>query len=149
MQLVLGVIDLPYSENPNAGPVEMTGEVAQKLERNYGVMQFFFDAHSDFVAQSLEESFAGSLANALLGQPRQADAALFNHACGEIENRFKQFLSAKEMDGKVNGVPTKASLLGISSRFKDRGNRKKKRGPRPSFIDTGLYQSSFKAWVEE
>jgi len=148
MQLVLGVIDMPYAENPNGGPVEMTGEVAQKLERNYGIMQFFFDAHADFVAQQLEDSFAGALANALMGAPRQADAGLYNQACSKIETRFKTFLSMKEMDGKINGVPTKASLLGISHRFKDSKNRKKKRGPRPSFIDTGLYQTNFKAWME-
>lgn len=148
MDLVLGVIDLPYAEEPSGGPVEMTGEVATKLERNYGIMKFFFNAHQDEVALMLEDSFAGSLANALMGAPKQADTALFNQACSKIETKFKMFLSQKEMDGKIAGVPTKASLMGYSGRFKDSKNRKKKRGPRPSFIDTGLYQASFKSWVD-
>ena len=147
--LNLGVIDKPYAENA-ADPhlVEMTSEVATKLERNYGIMQFFYNEHEQFIANALEESFADALQNALLGGPRAQDGAIFNQACANIETRFKQFLSNQEMDRKIGGVPTEASLLGISSRFKDRRNKKKKRGPRPSFIDTGLYQSSFKAWVE-
>ena len=154
MQLNLGVIDIPYAEIPDSGPVEMTGEVAQKLERNYGVMQFFFDQHADFVALELEDSFAGALANALMGAPKRADSALFNQACSKIETKFKYFIDNKEMDGKAGGVPTKASLEGVSHRFKYK-NRKRasksrvRNNPvRPSFQDTGLYEASFKAWVE-
>jgi hypothetical protein len=69
------------------------------------------------------------------------------HSPAEIEERFKDFLSLQEMDKLgVPGVPTEAAKKGKSSRFKRR--RSKGGAPRPSFIDTGLYQSSFKAWVD-
>jgi hypothetical protein len=51
----------------------------------------------------------------------------------------------KEMDRLgYPGVPTKASLDGVSHRFKN------KRGApgRPSFSDTGLYEDSFVAWID-
>jgi hypothetical protein len=61
-----------------------------------------------------------------------------------IENAFRQFLSLKEMDKLgVPGVPTQAALEGRSKRFKSG----KGPAPRPSFIDTGQYQSTFRAWV--
>jgi hypothetical protein len=66
---------------------------------------------------------------------------------GEIEAAFRQFLEQQEMDGRVDGVPTKASLKGVSHRLK-RPNAKDN-PTRPSFIDTGLYSASMKAWTEE
>ena len=42
----------------------------------------------------------------------------------------------------VDGVPTQAALEGKNSRLKvERGER------RPSFIDGGLFKSSFVAWI--
>ncbi|EJC5177426.1 DUF1353 domain-containing protein [Salmonella enterica] len=42
----------------------------------------------------------------------------------------------------TEGVPTARALEGISKRFKNR-----KGEPRPSFIDTGMFQASMRAWV--
>jgi hypothetical protein len=77
-----------------------------------------------------------------MGAPPSIDA--FGAAQGKIDALFRKFLTSKEMDGLgIPGVPTLASLEGISRRFK-RGH-----GPaRPSFIDTGLYESDFKSWVD-
>jgi hypothetical protein len=44
----------------------------------------------------------------------------------------------------IPGVPTLAAQEGRSSRFK----KGKGKGPRKSFIDTGLYVGSFKSWVD-
>ena len=79
----------------------------------------------------------------MMGAPVDAGSPF---AAGEsqIENRFKQFLSLREVEKLgIPGVPTKAALAGVSHRFKG-----KKGGRRPSFIDTGLYQASFKAWID-
>lgn len=150
MKLHLGVLDHPYTEEDG----ETTGEVAQKLEDNYSVMAFFVNAHEDFIALQLENSFSGALNDLLNGAPQRPVSDLFNGACGRIETMFRLFLDNKEMDHQVGGVPTQASLNGVSHRFKSKNRKTASRkgvraNPvRPSFIDTGEYQASFKSWVE-
>jgi hypothetical protein len=73
-------------------------------------------------------------------------------AMSHIGEAFKDSISLKKYDEWIGGnkVPTKASLPtakrpgGISHRFKS-GHTK---GARPSFRNTGLYQSSFAAWMD-
>lgn len=155
MRINLGVVDLPYSHTANLGATRRgkhkgrarastTGDVADILEAKYGVMGAFVDRHSSEIEDALAESVRGHLESLLMGGPVTGDVYDLTIAAGsEIEVMFQKFLDAKEMDGLVNGVPTQASLDGISHRFKT------KRGPaRPSFIDTGLYQSSFRCWGE-
>ena len=138
--LHLGVIDQPYQTGR-----ESTGDVAEILEAKYEVMGHFVKKHEQDIANDLENSLEGALENVLLGGPPSSDP--FAAATSAIDNRFKKFLSLKEMDALgVPGVPTQASLAGYSKRFKQK--QKKGRGPRPSFIDTGLYQASFKSWVD-
>ena len=62
---------------------------------------------------------------------------------GETMKAFNVFLEGEEMAGlSVDGVPTLAALEGKNSRLKiERGER------RPSFIDGGLFKSSFVAWI--
>jgi hypothetical protein len=136
--LHLGVIDQPYSTGGKT-----TGDVAEILEGKYEVMGHFADKHEQDIANDLENSLEGVLENLLLGAPPAQNA--FAQAESAIENRFKQFLSLKEMDSLgVSGVPTAAALAGKSKRFKSGRGPK----PRPSFIDTGLYQANFKSWVD-
>jgi hypothetical protein len=150
--LHLGVDDIPYSEppppvkrgrKPKAGPAnETTGDVAELLEDKYHIMQIFYEQHQKDIALALEESLAGTLENLLLGAP--TNLSPLGEAADKIQTTFKRFLSEKEMDRLgYPGIPTKASLMGISHRFKG-----KRGSPRPSFIDTGLYENSFRAWVD-
>lgn len=163
--LVLGVIDQPYDNRPpgdkkakkvpkgkkkivkktNKGQSNTvtTGDVAEFLETKYKVMERFSDFNMKKITSNLEESLAGALENMMMGSPPLDDP--FVSACANIEKDFKSFLSEKKLDSLgVSGIPTKASLDGDSKRFK------KGKGPkgRPSFIDTGLYQASFKSWVK-
>jgi hypothetical protein len=46
----------------------------------------------------------------------------------------------------LRGVPTKAALKGINHRL--RHPYRKSNPRRPSFVDTGLYVASFRAWME-
>jgi hypothetical protein len=50
------------------------------------------------------------------------------------------------------GVPTAAALAGVRTSLKKKKElknpRKRSLGRRPSFIDTGMYRDSFKAWVD-
>lgn len=138
--LHLGVVDMPYDSSKSGAT---TGDVATWLEGDYHVMRVFFELHDAEIAAALEESIKGSLETVLMGGP--GGGANFGSATSAIEDLFRKFIDSKEMDRLgVPGVPTQASLMGVSKRFK------LKRGPvRPSFQDTGLYEDNFTAWVEQ
>lgn len=157
--LHLGVIDIPYvdKEKPAArrkrlkagkppAPDELTtGDVAEILEDKYHVMEVFYEVHKDDVAKDLEESVAGALETIMMGGPSDIDP--FGGATSKIDERFTDFLTNREMEKLgYEGVPTQAALEGVNHRLKHPYAKKNKR--RPSFIDTGLYQASFKSEVE-
>lgn len=152
MILHLGVIDIPYAQAPPrrrarkvTSGTQTTGDVAGWLENKYGVMQSFYDTKKDQVAAAIENGLQGALENMMMGRSSFA-VDPFGAATSTIEDSFKQFLATKEIEGLgIAGVPTQAALRGVSHRMKRPYAR---RAPRPSFIDTGLYQSSFKAWVD-
>ena len=136
MKLHLGAIDIPYGEGEAT-----TGEVAAILEGKYRIMQTFFDRHGEDIAQLMSNDLAAGLENIMAGVPLPSDP--FAESMSQVHHLFVAFLDNAEMDG-VAGVPTARALHGISRRFKS------KRGdPRPSFIDTGLFQASMRAWVSE
>lgn len=156
MRLHLGVIEMPYAaaetaaqrrarikrgEKKPAGTVT-TGDVATILEEHYGVMGHFFDAHKEDVVEALTEGVRGAIESIVAGAPPTLDP--FGDATQKIQTSFHDFITRHEVERLgVEGVPTAAALAGKSSRFK------KRRGPpRPSFVDTGLYLNSFRAWVD-
>ena len=141
MILHLGVVEMPYADQQS----KTTFEVADRLEKKYGVMAGFVEIHEKDIAKSLEESLKSALENLLIGGGQESNP--FGDATNEIEEIFKfQYLLNEEIAtlGR-NGVPTKASIKRRSLRFK----KKVALSQRPSFIDTGVYSASFKAWVEE
>lgn len=152
--LKLGVLDLPYgkassyaeagAKKPHsmAGGDVSTGDVAGFLEDGYGVMEFFWDTNSEQITTWIMESLEGAAESIAMGAPPTHDP--YGTATDSIQALFREQLSAKFMDGKVGGVPTMAAQTGHSKRFK---RVSKKRPPRPSFIDSGLYQSAMRAWV--
>ena len=147
--LHLGVSDQPYANEPRppgskaTSGTQTTGDVATWLEDKYHVMEIFFELHRQEIADLMAKSVSGGLENLLLGSAIGGD--VFGDATNEMQEMFKRFLSEKQMDSLgYPGVPTKAALLGKSHRFK-----KKYSGPRPSFIDTGLYEASMKAWIDK
>lgn len=163
MILHLGVIDLPYVEAPPAsgqrsgkrrpGPHKRhakqfanktTGDVAEILEAKYHVMEHFSEIHGEDIVDALGDSLQGAIESLLMGGPPRLDA--LGSATSKIEDIFKQMLSKGELDALgYPGIPTKAAERGVSHRFKRAYVR---RQARPSFIDTSLYQSSFKAWTD-
>lgn len=156
--LHLGVVDVAYVDaetpaasrkrikagKPPAANEMTTGDVAEILEAKYHVMQVFYELHKDDVAKDFEHSVAGALETVMLGGPPSADP--FGDATGKIEERFRDFLTNREMERLgYQGVPTQAAIDGVNHRKKHPYSSKNKR--RPSFVDTGLYQASFKAEV--
>jgi len=168
--LHLGVVDIPYVDGP--APIKKlvsrigrrkdrtldenteglsskrgvtTGDVAGWLENRYHIMELFFETHHDDIMKLLTESMTGQLENLLSGAPFAEINPLMG-ATDEIENLFRKFLSDREVEGLgIPGVPTQAALKGVSARFKSGYNPK---GRRPSFIDTGLFEASFRAWAD-
>jgi len=160
--LHLGVIDIPYVKPPiqkkvakakrgksnkpvkqsTGSGTQSTGDVAGWLEKKYGVMQTFVDMQMPAIAAELENALAGALENMMMGAPPTGNP--FASAESNITQMFKTFLAEGEIEhAGIPGVPTAAALRGVNHRLKvNRGS------PRPSFIDTGLYQNSFIAWIE-
>lgn len=141
LKLHLGVIDVPYVHAPDSKSTsaQTTGDVAEILEAKYGIMEFFWQEHSDAIAPLIADFVAGQLENIAMGAPPpEADSRIV----GRVADEFRLFIDNMEMNGQP-GVPTKASLEGKSKRFK-----RNKGPPRASFVDTGLYEDSFAAWLE-
>lgn len=142
MKLHLGVIDIPYADAK--GPT--TGGVAQILEKKYGVMRAFARVKEQVIVDELTLSVQKALETVMMGGPKSATP--YARATGKIEDSFKKFLSSREVESVgIPGVPTQAALDGVNTR-KKKGKNKKGKLRRPSFIDTTLYQSSFKVWTE-
>lgn len=137
--LNLGVIDVPYSD----GKGVTTGDVAGWLENRYHPMEIFYEINQEKIATALADSVAGALESLLMGGPTDS-AQAFAGGASAIEAAFREFLSLDVMASLgYPGVPTAAALAGVNHRLKA-----KKGAPRPSLIDTGLYEASFRSWVE-
>jgi hypothetical protein len=140
LTLHLGVLVMPYDTRKKR--VVTTGYVAEKLEERYGVMQKFFDVDNKFVIGQLENSLEGALESMLMGRSIPPFAA----ANSAIEARFRDFIASKRAEQVgIPGTPTQAALMGVNHRRKHPYSRKNPR--RPSFRDTGLYMTCFRAWV--
>lgn len=166
MILNLGVVDFPYVAPPAARKAPKdparrrprphkshegkygnitTGDVALILESRYHVMELFWELHGDEIGEDMVNSVSGALETFLMGGPADVDVA--GTATSSIEHRFRQMLSLRELDSVgYPGIPTAAAEAGVSHRHKS--GFTKNRTPRPSFLDTGLYSASFRAWVE-
>jgi hypothetical protein len=166
MKLVFGVQDVPYSPHGGLSPTQRrtlrwrlgkrpwqslasqttTGEVAEILERRYGVFGFYWQQHQGEILNELQNVLLGKVQNALMGQA-PSSAMLFSPGdLSAIETGFRQMIDARELDGKVPGVPTQASLRGVNHRL---ARPYAKSNPvRPSFFDTSLYYQSVRVWFE-
>ena len=161
-ELILGVIDVPYSDDgkkpprrrrhnkkgrsvgeepADTGPTT-TAQVAKILEDKYGVMQAFYALTKDDILGECIHSLEGALEDLYAGAPVHDPYA---EATQNIDAGFRQFLMQGEIESMgIAGVPTQASIDRQSLRFKSGVAS----GPRPSFIDTALYELSFRSTIE-
>jgi len=157
--LHLGVVDIPYVRSPpsgrgrrrrrGAGGTQTTGDVAGWLEDRYHVMEHFVQLHlADTIVPALEDALAGSLESLMLGAP--PPPSLFETGTEKIAERFRRMLDQRELDALgYPGIPTQASLDRASGA--KRGARFKSAratGAAVSFVDSGLYSASARAWVD-
>lgn len=139
MRLILGVVDVAYTGD---GGGATTGEVAQLLEDEYHVMRIFAEEYNYRIGGALADAIADQIQDIANGAPVAPDP--FKDGLEGIEHMFRNFLATSEIERINPETPTQAAIEGRSKR------RKGGKGPRrPSFIDTGLYQASFRAWLAD
>jgi hypothetical protein len=167
--LHMGFVNTPYSKAAMAAPVRaakaeferkkrrsfpktMTAEdIANILETDYSIVDVFNQIYGD----EIEDTVSGVYENVVVKifseegkfiQKRKFASEemvkFMQPKTKEIEKMFKSFLDMEEMNGqgpRGEDIPTDAAKTG-------KGRRSKR--PGPSFIDTGVYRASFKAWVD-
>jgi hypothetical protein len=156
LKLHLGFDSVPYSYPPKStrkgrispgyGAGKTTAQVAKELEQTYGIVEAFYNMEEDYLVRKIEDVMGEELEEVITMSRTTRKKAISDETTDLIEARFRRDLAARKYDGIIPNVPTTSSLRGVSHL---RRHPYAKRGPRPSFIDTGLYRASFRAWVEE
>ena len=139
MKLLLGVNDVVYKDDKG---LTTTGDVAEYLEDDYHVMRAFLELNEEFIGNRLVDILAGSLESIAQGKPPSFE---FQGPMGRIEERFRDYLDSGDWE-KTSGQRIDAAEHGVSHRKKRPYVKRRKRTP---FVDTGLYQASFRAWIED
>ncbi|WP_244129875.1 hypothetical protein [Burkholderia gladioli] len=140
--LFLGVIDVAYT-GEGAKPGTTTGDVATFIEDEYHVMRVFLEMYEEQIAELMANEIAGEIESISQGKP--VKGLSLDVSTGKIGELFRDFLDAREWK-QASGQAIAAAEDGVN-------HRKKKpyassNPARAEFIDTGLYQASFRAWVE-
>lgn len=175
MKLNLGVLDVAYSD-AGSGGATTTGEVAQILESQYGVMQVFYNENAAKIAQWLADDMTASI-NKLIKSGRAIDLAkrpsqarhMLHGAertvAGEqsgsytygadqkIENEFRDYIHSSKYARMTissitaNPVIRSGGVRAAAGYSKRFKNPNAPRPSRPMFVDTGLYVSTFRVWT--
>lgn len=152
--LNLGVVDVAYSDGDKAST---TGEVAGYLEAEYHIMRTFLELYEDQIGDFLADAMAGEIESLAQGKPpiafgstdvttKLGDRVLTGVSVnGRIEEAFRDFLDSREWK-QTSGQGVDAADAGVNHRKKKPYSNKNK--ARPEFVDTGLYQASFRAWLD-
>ena len=135
----LGVLEVAYTDEEGA---TTTGEVAEILEKKYDVMATFVDAHADKIKDDVASVYVLFLNNYLKTGETWGGHKEF--PLEKVDSEFSDYLDRDEWQ-RITGRTIMAAALGLSSRKKD----KQYSGPRPAFIDTRLYQRSFRAFLKK
>jgi hypothetical protein len=124
------------------GAGKTAGEVGADLEKRFGVVETFVKLEEDFIVDKFEGAYASGME---LGMGGGSWDIVWDPSI-TLEPRFRRSLTSRRFDGIIRGVPTRAAQRGISHLRKD---PYASQASRPSFIDTSLYQRSFRAWTEK
>lgn len=144
LTLHLGVIVQPYRTRGKKARGITTAEVAQILEDKYGLFSVYFRVSQKLVSSALENSVAGALESLMMGAKRIDP---WGAATQKIETGFRDFISSRAAERSgIPGTPTAAALAGVNHRLKHPYRKANPR--RPSFRDTALLMTNFKAWVD-
>jgi len=145
LTLHLGVNDVPYMsfQGRKVSPLT-TYDVAMILEAKYGIMATFYRVKERKIAEAIENSLSGAMRE-LLQNKKAIDP--WGAAMQTVMAEFRNFINSGEAErSSIPGTPTKAALAGINHRLKHPYAKRNAR--RPSFRDTGLYVTSFRAEID-
>jgi hypothetical protein len=137
----------PTRSHTSYGAGKSTGQVSKELEERYKIVEEFWNLEEGNFVELLEETFAEDLEEVMQKKLTKRTRGISVKETDQIEQKFRQNLSSRRYDGLISGVPTLAAQRGVSHMRPQPYSRKNP--PRPSFIDTGMYQRSFRAWVED
>ena len=128
------------SEMPYAGSGSITcGEVAEILEGKFDVMQIFANMNEAKIAAFIEQGIADSIESKMMGAPDDLD--MFGSAMEKIKDGFDEYI-----DQQQHGIKLKKFNRPMAgARFK---KQYRKVAKTLAFVDSGMYRSNFKAWVE-
>jgi hypothetical protein len=150
-RLHLGVLVQPYRARGKGVEAVTTGDVAQILEAKYGLFSAFARVYQAQIAAAAVQSFQ----NAIQGMTRTGRMVdPWGAATQMIQSDFRDFISTYEAERVgIPGTPTRAALMGVNHRLKHPYGRGRPGAPRPnprrpSFRDTGLLMTSFRAWAD-
>ena len=153
MDLALGVENVVYDDDSS----KTTVDVAKILEAKYNVMATFYYAREGIIAEWLAKSATNAIRKLMKGE---VPNKIFKDAEQKIEESFRDFLDAGEMATIFKGLTDAEAAYFVASTggftgASEAGVRHSFMHPyassnpaRPAFIDTRLYQSSFRAWME-
>ena len=127
------------------GQGKTTTDVQKELEDRYKIVETFFEMNEDYIVGLVEDMLSEDIETVMSSEEPSTEGLSFKET-DKIETRFRRALSSEEFNGVIPGVPTRTARQGVSHL---RRHPYAARSARPSFIDTGLYQRSFRAWVEE
>lgn len=153
MKLKLGVIEVPEPQG------DITSyDLGMILENKYGLFSNFYKYHEKDILKDIDDTFSKAIDSVMNGDTRSAVGSIFG-VNERITDKLHKFITDREIEQMgIPGVPTEAALLGLSLRTK--GNKrigkakkgvkyKQVQGPRrPSFIYSGVFEASLKAWLE-
>jgi len=130
--LSLGVLDVAYKDDQ----ATTTGKVAEILEGRYHIMRSFLELNEAMIGDALAKKMIARMSTPALGKrDMEIDA---------IDERFRDFLDADEMSKLLPpSQQSAAAQAGVNHRKKH--PYAKANNARPAFVDTGLYQASFRA----
>lgn len=152
MILVLGVVDVAYSDANGGDATKTTGDVAEGLEERYQPMATFFESRKEKIAGILADSMANSLEVLFqTGNPIPPDSVTLTYEGDQkIEAEFRAFIYSNEMaiaHKLLTGDDLSAAASAVVNHRKKHPYAKANKA-RPAFVDTGLYVQSFRAWTK-
>ena len=155
MKIMLGFESLPYTTRSSRtraklgkgvriakgyGEGTTSAEVAKELEERYNLVDTFYLGVEDELSSALEEFYGEKIEAIMMEKPPKK--ILGDELTSKVEEEFRKYLLKEE-----HGIHTLAARRGVSHLSPQPYSRKNP--PRPSFIDTGLYMKSFRAWIED
>ncbi|GGA00440.1 hypothetical protein [Dyella caseinilytica] len=139
MNLNLGVVDVVYTDGDGT---TTTGDVAGYLESRYHIMRIFLEENEGFIHDCITNEVAGAIE--IIAQGKRVPKLELRPAMSRIEERFRDALDSGELH---RILPQSQQVSDATLKTSSRKKVMTQTESRQAFIDSGLFQNSFLAWV--